>query len=63
MFAKTFGCARKIWNLMLDDRIHSYKQYQEDATPIKDTTPAMYKQDYPYLKEVDSLAQAITDAG
>ncbi|TDW24862.1 putative transposase [Breznakia blatticola] len=58
MFAKTFGCARKIWNLMLDDRINSYKQYHEDATPIKETTPAMYKKDYPYLKEVDSLALA-----
>ena len=25
MFAKTFGCCRKIWNLMLNDKIEIYK--------------------------------------
>ena len=25
MFTKTFGCCRKIWNLMLDDMIANYK--------------------------------------
>ena len=25
MFAKTFGCCRKIWNLMLADKIDYYK--------------------------------------
>ena len=52
LFAKTFGCCRKIWNLMLTDR---NKAYQKDKTHIA-PTPASYKKDYPFLKEVDSLA-------
>ena len=54
LFAKTFGCCRKIWNLMLSDKITHYKQAKEMLV----TTPAQYKKDYPYLKEVDSLALA-----
>lgn len=52
MFAKTFGCCRKVYNLMLADKIESYKQTGKFVT----VTPAKYKKDYPYLKEVDSLA-------
>ena len=29
MFAKTFGCCRKIWNLMLTDKIEHYKATKE----------------------------------
>lgn len=54
LFAKTFGCCRKIWNLMLADRNEAY---QKDKRII-DSTPASYKQGYPFLKEVDSLALA-----
>ena len=54
MFAKTFGCCRKIYNLMLADKIESYKATGKFVS----VTPAKYKQDYPYLKEVDSLALA-----
>lgn len=54
MFAKTFGCCRKIYNLMLSDKIESYKVTGKFPT----VTPAKYKKDYPYLKEVDSLALA-----
>ena len=54
MFAKTFGCCRKVYNLMLADKIESYKTTGKFAT----VTPAKYKNDYPYLKEVDSLALA-----
>lgn len=54
MFAKTFGCCRKVYNLMLADKIAYYKANGKMLT----TTPAMYKKDYPYLKEVDSLALA-----
>ena len=25
LFAKTFGCCRKVWNLMLSDKIDNYK--------------------------------------
>ena len=54
MFAKTFGCCRKIWNLMLTDKIEHYKATKEMLI----TTPAQYKKmdEYKYLKEVDSLA-------
>ena len=56
MFAKTFGCCRKVYNLMLADKINSYKENSKFAS----VTPAMYKKDYPYLKEIDSLALANT---
>src|SRR5574344_650013 len=54
IFAKTFGCCRKIYNLMLADKISSYKL----SKSFGKQTPAMYKNNYPYLKEVDSLALA-----
>ena len=54
LFAKTFGCCRKIWNLMLATREEAYKK---DKTKVK-PTPAMYKDEYSYLREVDSLALA-----
>lgn len=56
MFVKTFGCCRKIWNLMLADKIDYYKTTKE----MLQTTPAKYKKmdEYKYLKEVDSLALA-----
>ena len=54
MFAKTFGCCRKVYNLMLNDKIESYKETGKFVA----VTPAMYKKDYPFLKEVDSLALA-----
>jgi len=54
MFTKTFGCCRKVYNLMLSDKIEGYKVTGKFPT----VTPAKYKNDYPYLKEVDSLALA-----
>ena len=52
LFSKTFGCCRKIWNLMFADIQAAYK-----ATGKKPAvTPAQYKSQYPYLREVDSLA-------
>ena len=54
MFAKTFGCCRKVYNLMLSDKIESYKATGKFPT----VTPAKYKKDYLYLKEIDSLALA-----
>ena len=53
-FAKCFGCARFIYNKMLDDKIKHYKKTKQ----MLNNTPAQYKQDYPWLKEVDSLALA-----
>ena len=52
MFAKTFGCCRKVYNLMLTDKIAYYKATGKSIQ----TTPAQYKDEYPYLREVDSFA-------
>jgi len=54
MFSKTFGCARFIYNKMLSDRL---EHYQETGKKL-DNTPAQYKDEFPWLKEVDSLALA-----
>lgn len=54
LFAKTFGCCRKVYNLMLADKIESYQATGKFVA----VTPAKYKKEYPYLKEVDSLALA-----
>lgn len=54
LFARTFGCCRKVYNLMLADKQTHYKETGKSIT----VTPAMYKKDYPFLKEVDSLALA-----
>ena len=52
MFAKTFGCCRKVYNLMLFDKIAYYKATGKSVQ----ITPTRYKDEYPYLREVDSLA-------
>ena len=57
-FSKNFGCVRKVYNLMLDDRKKSYEEYKSTGIKTKYPTPAKYKEEYPYLKEVDSLALA-----
>ena len=53
-FTRTFGCVRKVYNLMLSDKVKSY----QDTGAFCNVTPAMYKERYPFLKEVDSLALA-----
>lgn len=57
-FAKSFGCVRKVYNLMLNDRIAEYKRTKDTTEKMNYPTPAQYKKAYPYLKEVDSLALA-----
>ncbi|ATV57767.1 IS200/IS605 family element RNA-guided endonuclease TnpB [Fusobacterium pseudoperiodonticum] len=57
-FLKNFGCVRKVHNLMLDDRKKDYEEYKSTGIKTKYPTPAKYKEEYPYLKEVDSLALA-----
>lgn len=54
MFAKTFGCVRFIYNRMLSDKI---KHYEETKQKLNNT-PAQYKKEFGWLKEVDSLALA-----
>ena len=53
-FAKTFGCVRFIYNKMLADKIEYYKHTKETLN----ITPTLYKKDFEWLKEVDSLALA-----
>ncbi|EOB2766086.1 IS200/IS605 family element RNA-guided endonuclease TnpB [Enterococcus hirae] len=58
-FVKSFGCVRKVYNLMLDDRMKAYEETRKDSSKeMSFPTPAKYKQDFPFLKEVDSLALA-----
>ena len=52
--AKVFGCSRFIYNKMLADKI---KHYNETGEMLKNT-PAQYKKEFEWLKEVDSLALA-----
>ncbi|MBP2032789.1 putative transposase [Clostridium algifaecis] len=57
--SKTFGCTRFIYNRMLSDRIKSYEENKDlDIKQIKYPTPAQYKKEFEWLKEVDSLALA-----
>ena len=51
-FAKCFGCVRFFYNKSLDDMNGIYKS----TGKFKSITPASYKEDYSFLKEVDSLA-------
>ena len=53
-FSKCFGCVRFIYNRMLSDKINYYKETKRKLN----NTPAQYKNDFPWLKEVDSLALA-----
>ena len=51
-FAKCFGCVRFFYNKSLSDMNDIY----ESTGKFKNITPASYKEDYSFLKEVDSLA-------
>lgn len=55
-FTNCFGCVRFIYNQMLSDKIDHYKETKE----MLKNTPAQYKKEFPFLKEVDSLALANT---
>lgn len=52
LFAKTVGCARFIYNRLLADKIAYYKETGKMLT----NTPAQYKDEFPFLREVDSMA-------
>ena len=53
-FAKCFGCVRFFYNKSLSDMFDIYKA----TNKMNNITPSSYKCDYPFLKEVDSLALA-----
>ncbi len=50
-FEKTFGSCRFLYNRMLSDR-----KLSELTGEWREIRPAIYKKEYPWLKEVDSLA-------
>ena len=56
MFFKTFGCCRFVWNKMLSDKINAYNK---DKTNLS-VNPTSYKEEFPFLKEIDSLALTST---
>ncbi len=51
-FSRVFGCVRFFYNKSLSDMCEIYKSTGKN----ENITPASYKEDYPFLKEVDSLA-------
>lgn len=58
LMGKTFGCVRFVYNKMLAERIEMYKNNPELLKKQKVPTPAKYKKEFEWLKEVDSLALA-----
>ncbi len=61
LIARTFGCVRKVYNLLLENSIKLYEQSKLGTGVFesqKPKTPASFKVDHEYLKEVDSLALA-----
>lgn len=61
LLTKTFGCVRFVYNKMLAERKDMYERYKDDKEALKKqkfSTPAKYKDEFPFLKEVDSLALA-----
>lgn len=52
LIEKTFGCCRYLWNKMLEDVQEFYAATDIHFIP----TPAHYKKEAPFLKEVDSQA-------
>lgn len=54
---KTFGCCRKVWNLMLNDKIEHYKQ----TNSFGKQTPAQYKSELGYLLKI-LICKAFRDA-
>ena len=56
LILKTFGCCRWYWNQALSDNIKHYEENKKG----KINTPAFYKKEYEWLKEVDSAALCFT---
>ena len=52
LIEKTFGCCRWYWNQALHDNI----KYYEEHNKSKINTPALYKKNNEWLKEVDAQA-------
>lgn len=60
-FNKNIGSSRFVFNGLLEERTEVYEKYKHDKELLrkqKHSTPAKLKEEYPFLKEVDSLALA-----
>ena len=57
LFCKTFGCTRLLYNQLLSWQKETYKQTQKDGTEMPKLPLVTYfKNIFPFLSEVDSLA-------
>ena len=56
LILKTFGCCRWYWNQALADNIKYYEEFKKGNI----NTPAYYKKDNEWLKEIDSVALCFT---
>ena len=55
-FRRNFGCARKVYNLILADNTEKHGKDEDWDGEYDQHTPAEYKGRFPYLKEADSFA-------
>ncbi|AXF57847.1 RNA-guided endonuclease TnpB family protein [Salicibibacter kimchii] len=58
---QTFGCVRFVYNKMLAERKETYENLKDDKEALKKTkhpTPAKYKKEFVWLKDIDALALA-----
>ena len=56
---KTIGCSRFIYNQMLNERKEVYEQLKDDKEALinyRYKTEKQYKENFPFLKEADSIA-------
>ncbi len=56
---KTIGCSRFVFNQMLNERKEVYERLKDDKDALKKykyKTEKQYKAEFPFLKEVDSIA-------
>jgi putative transposase len=60
-FGNCFGSARFVYNQMLANRKEIYETYKDDKELLRSIKPRTYtsfKEEFPFLKEVDNLALA-----
>lgn len=59
LLLKTFGCCRFIYNAMLSERKEVYEKLKDDKRSLYEydyKTEKQYKEEYPWLSEVDSTS-------
>jgi putative transposase len=59
LILKTIGSCRFLYNAMLSERIETYQKLKDDRKTLyehKHKTEKQYKEEFPWMKEVDSVA-------